>query len=105
MVDPRKPGREGQESTAAELLTKRIATMNGEDLVRLVLDCAAAHLVRNVDGHEATKDGMAIEALAKRHKVDVTAMKRTAVKEAEATEAQAKKAKAKKTKAKGKAKR
>jgi ParB/RepB/Spo0J family partition protein len=99
---PESQDAKGKKVQRHELITTRIATMSGEDLVRLVLDCAAAHLVRNVDGHEATKDGMAIEALAKRHKVDVTAMKRAAVKEAEA-KAQAKKAKAKKpAKAKGK---
>jgi hypothetical protein len=101
---PESQDAKGKKVQRQELITKRIATMSGEDLVRLVLDCAAAHLVRNVDGHEATKDGMAIEALAKRHKVDVTAMKRTAVKEAEA-KAQAKKAKAKKAKARPRARR
>jgi ParB/RepB/Spo0J family partition protein len=92
----------GKKHDRVDAVSKRVPKMSGEELIRLLLDCTTVGMVHNVDGHESSKDSLALEALAKRHKVDVTAIKRAAsqVATAKAKEKKAKAKKAPKAKAK-----
>jgi ParB/RepB/Spo0J family partition protein len=73
-----------------DALTKRIATMDGGDLLRLLVDCAIVSSIATTSyGAAAAADE--VEAFAKRHGVDVAGLKRLASTESKA-KAAAKKA-------------
>jgi ParB/RepB/Spo0J family partition protein len=86
----------GKKVDRIEALTKKVATMNGEDLVRLLVDCAMVYEIQDVNGHGATARAGNVEAFARRHGVDTSAIKREASAETRAKAAAKKKPKAKK---------
>jgi ParB/RepB/Spo0J family partition protein len=61
-------------------LEKKIKTMSGGDLLRLLADCAMVHEIQAMPGG-VSRAADTVEAFAKRHGVDVPAVKREASKE------------------------
>jgi ParB/RepB/Spo0J family partition protein len=80
----------GKKLDRIEALTKRIATMGSEDLIRLLVDCAIVpHIVAL--GYGAAGAADELEAFARRHGVDVAGIKRATSLESKASEKKAKK--------------
>jgi ParB/RepB/Spo0J family partition protein len=88
---------EAKNASRIEALTKRIASMGGEDLMRLLVDCSIVYELNNVDGHGSTAASTSVEAFARRHGVDTAKIKREISTQAR-EKAAAKKAKGKSTK-------
>jgi ParB/RepB/Spo0J family partition protein len=73
----------GKKVDRIDTLTKRIATMDGGDLLRLLVDCAIVGSIATTSyGAAAAADE--VEAFAKRHGVDVAGLKRQAAIDAKA---------------------
>jgi ParB/RepB/Spo0J family partition protein len=93
----------GKKVDRIEALTKKVATMGGEDLIRLLVDCSMVYEIQDVNGHGGGARAANVEAFARRHGVDTAAIKRQASSE-QRVKAAAKKAKSGKAKAKAKKK-
>jgi ParB/RepB/Spo0J family partition protein len=61
-------------------LEREIKTMKSEDLIRLLMDCTMVHEIHAIGGL-TSKGAATVEAFAKRHGVNLVAVKREAVKE------------------------
>lgn len=73
----KKPGRRAGVHDRIDLLGKKIATMDGEDLIRLLLDCAlVGGVMDNRNDYVSSSRFKNVETFSKRHGVDSAAIRK-----------------------------